>query len=105
SPTTACTSPARSSMETSSFATTPGKRFVTPRITTRGGVLTLPAPRRPPCEKPLRSSGPLRARRGHDVAVQDLLFVLLHRVDDVRRHQRGIGRGVRDAGGREVEDL
>ena len=43
SPIRAWTSPARSSSETSSFATTPGNRFVMCSITTKGGALARPA--------------------------------------------------------------
>src|ERR1700704_3937838 len=42
SPSSACTSPAWISRSTSAFATTPGKRFVTPRSVTAGtGPVTL----------------------------------------------------------------
>jgi hypothetical protein len=44
SPINAWTSPGRSCRETSSFATTPGKRFVMPSSTTKGGALPRPAP-------------------------------------------------------------
>ena len=44
SPSSACTSPARASKSTPSFATTPGKRFVIPRIATAGGAPPAPLP-------------------------------------------------------------
>src|SRR5438105_10229300 len=46
SPSRACTSPAAASKSTPSFATTPGKRFVIPRIATAedGGAPSAPLP-------------------------------------------------------------
>ena len=45
SPSSACTSPAAASKSTPSFASTPGKRFVIPRIeTAEDGGAPLPAP-------------------------------------------------------------
>src|SRR6185436_7809157 len=44
SPSSACTSPAAASKSTRSFASTPGKRFVIPRIVTAGEALGSPAP-------------------------------------------------------------
>src|SRR5207249_3382060 len=46
SPSNACTSPAAASKSTPSFATTPGKRFVIPRITTADAGGAPPAPLR-----------------------------------------------------------
>src|SRR5581483_10224535 len=44
SPSSACTSPAAASKSTASFARTPGKRFVIPRIATAGEAPGSPAP-------------------------------------------------------------
>src|SRR4051812_41211021 len=44
SPSSACTSPAAASKSTWSFATTPGNRFVIPRIETAGGAPSAPLP-------------------------------------------------------------
>src|SRR5205823_6538396 len=44
SPSSACTSPAAASKSTASFASTPGKRFVIPRIETAGEAPGSPAP-------------------------------------------------------------
>ena len=44
SPSSACTSPAAASKSTASFATTPGKRFVIPRMATAGEAPGVPAP-------------------------------------------------------------
>src|SRR6187455_2131195 len=44
SPSRACTSPGAASKSTPSFATTPGKRFVIPRIETAGEAPGSPAP-------------------------------------------------------------
>ena len=43
SPSSAWTSPERTSKSTSSFATTPGKRFVIPRIATAGASVARPS--------------------------------------------------------------
>ena len=43
SPSSACTSPTATSRSTSSFATTPGKRFVIPRIATAGASVARPS--------------------------------------------------------------
>src|SRR5436309_1093309 len=55
SPSTTCTSPARTSRSTRSSATTPGKRLLTPRTSRR----TLPEARLPITDQP----GPRRPRR------------------------------------------
>src|SRR2546421_108023 len=44
SPSSACTSPAAASKSTRSFASTPGKRFVIPRMATAGEAPGSPAP-------------------------------------------------------------
>src|SRR5437899_1076487 len=44
SPRSACTSPSAASKSTPSFATTPGKRFVIPRMATAGEAPGSPAP-------------------------------------------------------------
>src|SRR5438132_13048343 len=44
SPSSACTSPAAASKSTESFASTPGKRFVIPRMATAGEAPGSPAP-------------------------------------------------------------
>ena len=44
SPSSACTSPAAATKSTASFASTPGKRFVIPRISTAGEAPVGPAP-------------------------------------------------------------
>src|SRR5215831_9778900 len=44
SPSSACTSPTAASKSTSSFASTPGKRFVIPRMATAGEAPGSPAP-------------------------------------------------------------
>src|SRR3954452_23006517 len=44
SPRSACTSPAAAAKSTPSFARTPGKRFVMPRISTAGEAPVVPAP-------------------------------------------------------------
>src|SRR5689334_16364784 len=44
SPSSACTSPAAATKSTESFASTPGKRFVIPRIETAGEAPEAPAP-------------------------------------------------------------
>src|SRR3954462_11925958 len=44
SPGSACTSPAAAAKSTASFARTPGKRFVIPRISTAGEAPAVPAP-------------------------------------------------------------
>src|SRR3954468_20246407 len=75
SPSSACTSPRRSSKSTWSFATTPGKRFVMPMSSRRGassamrGVERAPPPAPPVCFEPLLD----RVGDG-DVAVDDLLL-------------------------------
>src|SRR6476661_1969867 len=104
SPMRACTSPGRSSKETSSFATTPGKRFVMPSSTTKGG-----APSRPALPSSLivvgrRWTG-LRLVRNLDRPVDDVLPVQLDRCDDVRSHQLAVGLGVVQSLVRQVEDL
>src|SRR5438105_8203389 len=64
SPSSACTSPAAASKSTRSFARTPGKRFVIPRIATAGGGGAPSAP--------LRSSSVTRlALRAADHALDE----------------------------------
>src|SRR6478609_7567415 len=81
SPSSACTSPGAASKSTASFASTPGKRFVIPRIETAGEAPGSPAP---------LSSGtgfgaccPTRLARRLDVGdgPDDALHEPLHRVE------------------------
>src|SRR6478736_10043921 len=104
SPIRACTSPGRASNETSSFATTPGKRFVMPSSTTKGGALARPAPS-PSLIVVGRRRCRLRILRNLDRPVDDVLPVQLERRDDVRSHQLAVGFGVVQSLVRQVEDL
>src|SRR5512144_2620978 len=84
SPISAWTSPARSSRSTSSLASTPGKRFVMPSSTTRGGE---PLPPAPSPFVTVRRSPALGARgvRHDDGSVDDLLLELVQLLGDVGR--------------------
>src|SRR5581483_3749432 len=83
SPSSACTSPAAASKSTASFASTPGKRFVIPRIETAGEAPGVPAPL--PARSvlgaccPTRLAGRLDVRDGPDHAPDEPL----HRVQGV----------------------
>src|SRR4249920_4058377 len=94
SPIRACTSPGRNSRETSLFATTPGNRLVMCSITTTGGALVRPARSPFVIDAVPDRSELLRVVRRDDVAVDDLLLVLVDLVDDVLRHQLGVRRRV-----------
>src|SRR6266568_2224344 len=104
SPISACTSPGRSSRETSSFATTPGKRFVMPSSTTKGGALPRPARSLSPIVVG-RRPGRLRLLRNLDRPADDVLPVLLQLSDDIRGHQLGVGLGVVQSLVSQIEDL
>src|SRR5206468_9511233 len=86
SPIKAWISPARSSSEISSFASTPGNRFVTWSMTTRGGGFAPPASASS-CIAGVNSSSSLGRRvRDHDLAGDDLSLERVELRDDVRRH-------------------
>src|ERR671939_671070 len=77
SPSSACTSPTAASKSTASFATTPGKDFVIPRITTAGDGGAPPAP--------LRSSSASSANRLPLRAADPALHEPVHRVEVLHR--------------------
>src|SRR5581483_4458077 len=83
SPSSACTSPAAASKSTASFASTPGKRFVIPRIETAGEAPGVPAPLTSRSVLgaccPTRLAGRLDVRDGADHALDEPL----HRVQGV----------------------
>src|SRR5437868_454349 len=78
SPRSACTSPAAASKSTRSFATTPGNRFVIPRIETAGGGGAPSAP--------LRSSSVVTAIALALRAADHALHEPVHRVQLLHRH-------------------
>src|SRR5206468_12078312 len=92
SPLSSCTSLGRSYREASSFATTPGKRFVMPSSTTKGGAPSRSALPKSPIVVG-RRRGRLRLLRNLDRPVDDVLPVQLDRRDDVRRHELAVGLG------------
>src|SRR6516225_2956500 len=83
SPSSACTSPAVASKPTPSFATTPGKRFVIPRMATAAEAPGSPAPlavgTEPGARSPTRLAGRLDVGDGADHALDEPL----HRVERV----------------------
>src|SRR5919201_4543410 len=81
SPKSACTSPAAASKSTRSLATTPGKRFVMPRITTAGGGGAPSAPLRSSSSKAGVRSPTRSALRAADHALHEPV----HRVQIVDR--------------------
>src|SRR5436309_3109972 len=80
SPSSACTSPAAASKSTPSFASTPGNRFVIPRIATAGEAPARPAPLAAGAE--LGAFGPtgLAGWRNVGHGADDALHQPLHRV-------------------------
>src|SRR5207244_6669540 len=87
SPRSACTSPAAASKSTRSFATTPGNRFVIPRIDTAGGGGAPSAPLRsallPTCVTP-RAGLALRA-------ADHALHEPVHRIQLLHGHLLALG--------------
>src|SRR5215211_2856242 len=73
SPSRACTSPAAASKSTHSFATTSGKRFVIPRMSTAGGAPSAPLPPidSASCNLALRASDHALHEPVHGVEVLD----------------------------------
>src|ERR1700757_3378470 len=95
SPSSACTSPRRTSNETSSFATTPGNSLRMPRISRTSSSLTEvdAIARRREGEMDLPSRRTRRvllahSHRGRQLPGDDLRLVLVHRVDPRLRHGR-----------------
>ena len=95
SPSSACTSPRRTSNDTSSLATTPGNSLRMPRISRTSSSLTavdaIARRREGEIETPSRPDGQVllaqRRRRG-ERAGDDLRLVLVHRVDPRLWHRR-----------------
>src|SRR4051794_29959886 len=99
SPRSACTSPLRTSRETSSLATMPGNLFVMPRISRTSSSVTRPRSYpgtrrgRASSARPLRSClarsvGLLDRRRNLQLAGDDLRPVAVHQLDVGRGHGR-----------------
>src|SRR5215218_8929866 len=89
SPSRACTSPAAASKSTHSFATTPGKRFVIPRMSTAGGAPSAPLP-------PIDSASCNLALRASDHALHEPVHgvEVLDGKPLARRHPQGARIGV-----------
>src|SRR5215471_17349557 len=98
SPSSACTSPRRTSNDTSSLATTPGNSLRMPRISRTSSSLTLTAVdaiarrREGEIESPSRRDRQVvlaaERRRRLERAGDDLRLVLVHGVDPRLRHRR-----------------
>src|SRR5215475_6373224 len=95
SPSSACTSPRRTSNETSSFATTPGNTLRMPRISRTSSSLTgvdaIARRREDETNRPPAELGQVllaHRHRGRELAGDDLRLVLVHRVDPRLRHRR-----------------
>src|SRR5438132_1058351 len=80
SPSSACTSPAAASKSTESLASTPGKRFVIPRIATAGEAPGSPAPLAPGTELGAICPNGLAGRLNVGDGPDDALHEPLHRV-------------------------
>src|SRR5947209_8544924 len=83
SPRSACTSPAAASKSTPSFASTPGKRFVMPRIATAGEAPGIPAPLAARTVPGARSPNGLAWRLDVGDGADHALHEPLHRVERV----------------------
>src|SRR5215472_4462658 len=97
SPSSACTSPRRTSSDTSSLATTPGNSLRMPRISRTSSSLTLTVAMLSPVGGRAKSNSPSRrvgssllAQRGRrrERAGDDLRLVLVHQVLPRLRHRR-----------------
>src|SRR5512134_1647638 len=105
SPISACTSPGRRSMLTSSLATTPGNFFVMWSSTTRGGAERPASSCSVAVVGTTRSLDVLRTLRNHDVAAEDLLRVPIDDVDNLGGERLGVRLGVPHALIGQAEDL